>query len=110
PVMQFDSSGKFIKAFGAGLLQFAHGIWIDAADHIWVTDIVPTAGKGGKGQVVLEFDPSGKLLRTMGKAGVAGSAPNGFTEPNAVLIAPDGSIFISQNHTNNYKGTPRVMK
>jgi len=41
---------------------------------------------------------------------VRGSAPDGFTEPNAVLIAPDGSIFVAQNHTNDYKGQPRVMK
>jgi hypothetical protein len=58
----------------------------------------------------MEFDTSGKLLRTMGKPGVPGSAPNGFTEPNAVLVAPDGSIFVAQSHTNNYKGTPRVIK
>jgi outer membrane protein assembly factor BamB len=110
PIMEFDANGKFIKAFGAGLLQFAHGIFIDSRDHIWVTDNVPTAGKGGKGQVVLEFDPSGKLLRTMGKVGVAGSAPNGFTEPNAVLIAPDGSIFVAEGHTKDYKGHPHIIK
>jgi sugar lactone lactonase YvrE len=50
------------------------------------------------------------LLRTMGKPGVAGSAPDGFTEPNAVLVAPDGSIFVSQGHTKDYKGNPRVIK
>jgi sugar lactone lactonase YvrE len=108
--MEFDAHGNFVKAFGAGLLQFAHGVFIDAADHIWVTDNVPTAGKGGKGQVVLEFDPSGKLLRTMGKVGVAGGAPNLFTEPNAVLIAPDGSIFVAEGHTRDYKGHPHVIK
>jgi NHL repeat len=110
PIMQFDAKGNFIKAFGAGLLQFAHGFTIDSKDHLWVTDNVPTDGKGNKGQVVLEFDSNGKLLRTMGKVGVAGSAPNGFTEPNAVLIAPDGSIFVAQGHTRDYKGQPRVIK
>jgi hypothetical protein len=91
-------------------LQFAHGFTIDSKDHLWVTDNVPTDGKGNKGQVVLEFDSSGKLLRTLGKPGIRGSAPNGFTEPNAVLIAPDGSIFVAQGHTRDYKGTPRVIK
>jgi hypothetical protein len=111
PVMEFDAHGNFVKAFGAGLLQFAHGIFIDAADHIWITDNVPTGGgKGGKGQVVLEFDPSGKLLRTMGKVGMAGDAPNLFTEPNAILIAPDGSIFVAEGHVSNYKGNPHILK
>ena len=111
PIMQFDANGKFVKAFGKGLLQFAHGVFIDKQDHIWVTDNVPTDGTGSKtqGHVVLEFDTSGKLLRTMGKPGVPGSAPNGFKEPNAVLVAPDGTIFVAQNHTNNYKGKPRVI-
>ena len=36
--------------------------------------------------------------------------PGRFTEPNAVLVAPDGSIFVAQGHTNDYKGNPRVIK
>ena len=112
PIMQFDANGKFIKAFGKGLLQFAHGVFIDKQDHIWVTDNVPTDGTGSKtqGHVVLEFDTDGKLLRTMGKPGVAGGAPNLFTEPNAVLIAPDGSIFVAEGHTRDYKGHPHIIK
>ena len=111
PIMEFDAKGNFVKSFGAGLLQFAHGFTIDSKDHLWITDGVPPGAKDAKGgHVVLEFDTSGKLLRTMGKPGVPGNAPNGFTEPNAVLIAPDGSIFVAQNHTNNYKGTPRILK
>jgi sugar lactone lactonase YvrE len=110
PIMQFDAKGNFIKAFGAGLLQFAHGFTIDAADHLWITDGVPPDGKGTKGQVVLEFNSNGKLLRTLGKPGLAGSAPDGFTEPNAVLVAPDGSIFVAQGHTRDYKGQPRIIK
>ena len=110
PVMEFDANGKFVKAFGAGLLQFAHGFTIDSRDHLWITDNVPTDGKGGKGQVVLEFDTSGKLLRTMGKPGVAGSGPDLFTEPNAVLVAPDGSLFVAEGHTRDYKGHPRIIK
>jgi hypothetical protein len=110
PVMEFDASGKFVKSFGAGLLQFAHGFTIDSKDHLWITDGVPPGGKGTLGHTVMEFDTSGKLLRTMGKPGVRASAPDGFNEPNAVLVAPDGSIFVAQNHTNDYKGTPRIIK
>src|SRR4029079_13270173 len=94
PVMEFDASGKFVKSFGAGLLQFAHGFTIDSKDHLWITDGVPPGAKGTLGHRVMEFDSSGKLLRTMGKPGVPAMPPDGFTEPNAVLIAPDGSIFV----------------
>ncbi|HVW73864.1 MAG TPA: peptidyl-alpha-hydroxyglycine alpha-amidating lyase family protein [Rhizomicrobium sp.] len=111
PIMEFDAKGRFIKAFGAGLLQFAHGFTIDSKDHLWITDGVPPDGKkGSRGQTVMEFDTNGKLLRTLGKPGVAASAPDGFTEPNAVLIAPDGSIFVAQGHTRDYKGQPRIIK
>jgi sugar lactone lactonase YvrE len=110
PIMEFNAKGDFIKSFGAGLLQFAHGFTIDSKDHLWITDGVPPGGKGKLGHAVLEFDTNGKLLRTLGKPGEPGNAPDHFTEPNAVLVAPDGSIFVSQNHTNNYKGQPRVMK
>src|SRR5262249_40184735 len=41
PIMEFDASGKFVKSFGAGLLQFAHGFTIDSKDHLWITDGVP---------------------------------------------------------------------
>lgn len=110
PVMQFDAKGNFIKSFGAGLMQFPHGFFIDSKDHLWITDGVPPDGKGNKGHAVLEFDPSGKLLRTLGKPGAPGSGPDRFTEPNAVLVAPDGSIFVGEGHTRGYKGKPRVIK
>src|ERR1700690_1167208 len=64
PVMEFDADGNFIKAFGTGMLLFPHGMFIDQADHIWVTD--GHVGDG-KGDDVLEFDRTGKLLRTLGK-------------------------------------------
>jgi sugar lactone lactonase YvrE len=110
PIMQFDAKGNFIKSFGAGLMQFPHGFTIDSKDHLWITDGVPPDGKGNKGHAVLEFDPSGKLLRTMGKPGAPGGGPDRFTEPNAVLVAPDGSIFVAEGHTRGYKGKPRIIK
>jgi len=110
PVMEFDAKGNYIKSFGAGVLQFAHGFTIDGKDHLWITDGVPTDGKGSKGHTVMEFDSNGKLLHTMGKPGVAGGAPDLFTEPNAVLVAPGGGIFVAQGHSHDYKGTPRVLK
>jgi sugar lactone lactonase YvrE len=106
PIMEFDSNGVFIKAFGGGQLLFPHGFFIDRGDHLWVTD--GHVGDG-KGDDVLEFDPSGKLLRTLGKPGVSGNGPDTFHEPNAVLVAPDGAIFVSDGHEAG-EGNARVVK
>jgi sugar lactone lactonase YvrE len=106
PIMEFDAHGNFIKAFGRGTMLFPHGFFIDRANHIWVTDGHVGAGKGDD---VLEFDRDGKLLRTLGKPGVSGNGPDTFHEPNAVLVAPDGSIFVSDGHEPG-KGNARVVK
>ena len=110
PVMEFDRQGNFIKSFGAGLMQFPHGLTIDSQDHLWIADGKPTNGSGVGGHAVFEFDSNGKLLRTMGKPGVAGSGPDLFKEPNAVLVAPDGALFVAENHTRDLKGHPRIIK
>jgi streptogramin lyase len=106
PIMQFDAQGNFIKAFGAGTLLFPHGIYIDKDDRIWITD--GHVG-GGKGDDVLEFDRTGKLLRRLGKAGVSGDGPDTFHEPNAVLVAANGDIFVSDGHEPG-QGNARVVK
>jgi len=106
PIMEFDSRGNFIKSFGSGMLLFPHGIFIDRANHIWVTD--GHVGDG-KGDDVLEFDRNGKVLRTLGKPGVSGDGPDTFHEPNAILIAPNGDIFVADGHEPD-KGNARVVK
>lgn len=106
PIVEFDANGNFVKAFGGGKLLFPHGFFIDGADHVWVTD--GHVGDG-KGDDVLEFDQSGKLLRTLGKPGVAGAGRDTFHEPNAVLVAPNGCIFVSDGHEPG-QGNARVVK
>jgi DNA-binding beta-propeller fold protein YncE len=95
PILKFDVSGKLVKAFGEGLLLFPHGLHVDPAGNVWVTDAL---GKGGKGQQVLEFSSDGKVLMRLGKAGVAGSGLEEFNAPSAVLVAPNGDIFVADGH------------
>lgn len=38
--------------------------------------------------------------RTLGKVGVAGDPPEAFTDPNDVVTAPNGDIYVSESHTN----------
>jgi sugar lactone lactonase YvrE len=35
---------------------------------------------------------------TLGKAGVAGTGPDTFNQPSAVLVAPNGDIFVGDGH------------
>jgi DNA-binding beta-propeller fold protein YncE len=105
PIMEFDPNGNFIKSFGAGKFLFPHGMFIDKEDHIWVTD--GHVGHG-MGDDVLEFDRDGHLLRTLGTPGVAGDGPARFNEPNAVLVSPEGDIFVADGQTPE-AGNMRVV-
>jgi len=105
-ILKFDESGKLVKSFGGGMLIFPHGICVDADGDIWVTD---GQAKDGKGFQVFKFSPEGKVLMTLGKAGVAGDGPDTFNQPNDVAIAPNGDIFVSDGHTPA-TGNARVMK
>ncbi len=83
PILEFDPSGKLLKSFGEGMFLFPHGLTVDKDGNIWVTD---GQGATGKGQQVFKFSPDGKVLMTLGKAGVAADRPDTFNMPSAVAI------------------------
>ena len=56
PLLKFDSSGRLVASFGAGMFVYPHGLFIDADDNIWVTD---GQGKDGKGQQVFKIQSDG---------------------------------------------------
>jgi sugar lactone lactonase YvrE len=112
PILKFDASGKAVKAFGAGMFIRPHGIHIDRDGNLWVTDGEGPDGKdprrNGKGHQVFKLDQDGKVLMTLGKAGVAGDGPDLFNMPSAVLIAPNGDIFVGDGHGGT--SNARVLK
>ena len=95
PILEFDPSGKLVKSFGAGLFVFPHGISVDKEGNVWVTDGL---GKDGKGHQVFKFSRDGKILLTLGKAGVTGDGPDTFNAPSDVIVAPNGDIFVADGH------------
>jgi len=105
PILKFDAAGKLLTSFGAGVLLFPHGLHVDREGNVWVTDGL---GRGGKGHQVFKFSPDGKLLMTLGKAGVAGSGPDEFNAPSAVVVAPNGDIFVADGHGGNTNA--RIVK
>jgi len=123
PVLKFDSTGKLVKSFGAGMIAFAHGIHVDRDGNIWVTDAndnrprpargasagaAPPAAAPAKlvGHQVIKFSPDGKVLMTLGTAGVAGNPPEALTEPNDVVTAPNGDIFVAEGHAGQNTNAP----
>src|SRR4030081_3232118 len=82
-VLKFDSSGKLVTSFGAGMFVSPHGIHVDRQGNIWLAD---GAAKDAKGDQVFKFSPDGKVLMTLGKAGVAGDGPETFGPPSDILV------------------------
>jgi sugar lactone lactonase YvrE len=96
-LLHFDSSGKLLKALDAGMFVQPHGMSIDKEGFIWVTD---ARARDGKGDQVFKLNPSGKVILTLGKAGVAGDGEDTFNGPADVAIAADGDIFVADGHVN----------
>ena len=105
PILQFDPSGKLLKSFGAGMFVYPHGFHVDSDGNVWATD---GEGKGGKGYQVFKFSPEGKVLLTLGKAGISADASDTFIYPSAIVVAPNGDIFVADGHNADTNG--RIMK
>jgi sugar lactone lactonase YvrE len=112
PILKFDASGALVKSFGAGMFIRPHGIHVDPDGNIWVTDGEGPDGKdparNGKGHQVFKFSPEGKVLMTLGTAGVAGAGPETFNQPSQVQVAPNGDIFVGDGHGGN--SNARIVK
>ena len=107
PIVELDQqTGTVLRHFGKGLFVQPHGLYVDRRGNVWVTDGL---GKDGKGQQVFKFSPDGKVLLTLGKAGQAGPGLDEFEAPNAVVVAPNGDIFVGEGH-NPTLGNSRIMK
>ena len=97
PILKYNAQGKLLKAWGEGMFNFPHGGALDPQGNLWVTD---ARGANGKGHQAIKFDPDGKVLMTLGKAGVSGSGPDLFDQPTDVVVAPNGDIFVTDSHRN----------
>lgn len=112
PILAFDLAGKLLRSFGSDMFVRPHGLHLDQAGNVWVTDGEGPNGidprRLGKGHQVLKFNASGKLLMTLGTAGVAGDGPNEFNQPSDVVVAPNGDIFVADGHGGD--SNSRIVK
>jgi DNA-binding beta-propeller fold protein YncE len=107
PIFEIDQkTGAVLRHFGKGLFSQPHGLSVDHDGNVWVTD---GEGKNGKGHQVFKFSPDGQILLRLGKPGVAGPGLDVFDAPNAVLVAPNGDIYVAEGHAPTL-GNSRVLK
>jgi streptogramin lyase len=103
PLLEFDGNGAFIRGFGEELTSRPHGVRIDSADNLWITDV--------DNHVVIKMNPQGKVLMTLGEQGKNGAWDEAagtqlLDEPTDVAFAANGEFFVSQGHG----GAPRILR
>jgi sugar lactone lactonase YvrE len=77
-LFEFEPNGKFVREIGQDLygFVFAHTVRVDRQDNIWVVD------EGSN--MVIKFDPAGRVLMTLGRK------PEALTVPSATAGARGG--------------------
>ena len=122
-ILKFDANGNLVKSFGAGILNFPHGIHVDRDGNVWVTDGRDNRPGGRRGEPpppapdpatiyghqVFKFSPEGELLLTLGTKG-GGRDSLFFWQPNDVLVAPSGDIFVAEGHSSAPNSVARILK
>jgi sugar lactone lactonase YvrE len=104
---EFNPDGTFVRAFGDKLFTRSHGLRIDREGHLWATDV--------GGHVVVKLNREGQPLLTIGTRGEAGewneaAGSRKLNQPNDVVIAANGDVFVAQGHTPGPGGDARVLK
>jgi len=97
PLNVYDRDGKHLATWGKSVLtpNFAHGIFIDKNDNVFVTDATNHA--------IYKFSPTGELLLTLGTPGQPGTNKGDpFNRPTDIAIASNGDIIVSDGYLNNH--------
>jgi hypothetical protein len=101
PINHFDASGRITRSFGQGTFVQAHGMCRDGDGNFWAGDsgsFGDDPKTTGRGFQVFKFTPEGKLLLTLGKAGVSKAGSDTFVGPTACAALPNGDIIIADGH------------
>src|SRR5438093_1981229 len=74
PIIHFNAAGDIVQSFADGMFVQAHGFCRDHDGNFWAGDSGPftdTPSSAGRGFQMFKFTPEGKVLLTLGKAGVS---------------------------------------
>jgi WD40 repeat protein len=108
-ILHIDPSGNIIKRFEV-TFSSSHGLCQDRDGNFWAVDSGPFGNSpdaGVKGNQVFKFSPDGKLLLTLGQAGVSRAGPDTFLQPAACTSTPDGNIIIADGHWPRPTSSPQ---
>jgi DNA-binding beta-propeller fold protein YncE len=90
PVLVFDSSGNYLRSFGAGAIADANGI-AAGGDRVYLVD--------RDAHQVLVFGPDGTLELSLGERHQPRfQAP--FNHPTDAALAPNGDIYVADGYAN----------
>lgn len=101
PIVHFNRSGRIVASFGTGLFVQAHGMCRDSDGNIWVGDSGPfddSRPAPPRGFQVFKFASDGKVLLTLGTAGVSRASARTFVGPTACIALENGDILIADGH------------
>jgi peptidylamidoglycolate lyase len=94
PVLEIDGeTGRLIRSWGANTFLVPHGITIDGANNVFLTDV-------GLHQV-FKFSHDGTLIKALGEPRVGKWDATHFNQPTDVAIRPDGSFYVSDGYVNS---------
>jgi NHL repeat len=94
PMCVFDRGGKFLRSWGEGQYPRAHGLHIDAHDHLYLTD--------DGGHFVRKCTTDGKVLLELGVPGKPAPFMSGepFHRCTHTALSPKGEIYVSDGYGN----------
>src|ERR671930_1540529 len=95
PMIVFDRDGNFLRSWGEGLFNRAHGLHIDADDNLYCTD--------DGDHTVRKCTIDGKVLLTIGIPNKPAPFMSGepFHRCTHTALSPQGEIFVSDGYGNS---------
>jgi len=111
PIRKINPDGNVVTAIGSGLFLFPHGLHVDRAGNVWVTDAQglnrDTPATAGKGHVVIKLSPDGEVLLTLGRPGSPGDGRGPLLNtPCDVVTDADGNIYVGDGHSGQGLDAP----
>jgi streptogramin lyase len=128
PILEFESSGKFVRSWGDGMFSdgkvaaIPQNNWSSQRSHY--SAVYGPAGCAScgahsvrvdpqgniwvidaTGQVVYKLNQDGKEIMRLGTRGVSGTSPTTFNLPTDVAFAPNGDFYVTDGY-----GSARVVK
>lgn len=128
PILEFESSGKFVRSWGDGMIS--EGKVAGIPQNNWAPDRSRYSAVYGPpgctscgahsvrvdpqgniwvvdatGHVIYKMNQDGKEIMRLGTKGVSGTSPTTFNLPTDIAFAPNGDLYVSDGY-----GSARVVK